>query len=82
MKKLSVIIIALAMLVAITGVVMADTGVPAVPEHQGIATTTVANVDGTVEESDATAMTLTNNPTVMHVAAIAVGVNTGLNAAD
>jgi len=78
MKKIYVLVIALAMLVAFTGVVMADTGVPAVPEHQGIATTTIANVDGTVMESDATAMTLTNNPTVVHSVTSAVGINTGL----
>jgi len=79
MKKFSFIIIAFAMLVAFTGVVIADTGVPAVPEHQGIATTTVANVDGMVMESDATAMTLTNNPTSVMVAATAVGVAAPVN---
>jgi len=62
MKKIGVIIIACAMLIALTGVVMADRVVPATPETQGIVTTTVINVDGLVMESASGVMTLTDNP--------------------
>jgi len=62
MKKIGVIIIACAMLIALTGFAMADRVVPAVPETQGIVTTTVANVDGLVMETDAGVWTLTDNP--------------------
>lgn len=60
MKTTGVIIIALAMLVALTGVVLADQPVPAVPEKQGITTSTTVVADGIVTESDALAWTLTN----------------------
>jgi len=78
LKTTGVIIIALAMLVAITGVVMADPGVAAVPEHQGISTTTIIDVDGLVMDSASMAMTITNNPTVSHTLASAVGFDTGI----
>lgn len=76
MKSFSVILIGLAMLVALTGIAMAEQVVPAVPSHQGVSTSTVANVDGLVMESDSLAMTLTNNPTVVHTLTTATGINT------
>lgn len=53
-------IIALAMLIAFTGMVMADPGVNATPEVQGITTSTSIDCVGIVTESDSLAMTTTN----------------------
>ena len=66
LKKIGVIIIACLMLIAFIGFASADRVVPAVPETQGIVTTTVANVDGLVMETDAGVWTLTDNPYKMH----------------
>lgn len=52
----------IAILVAFTGIVWADTGVPAVPEIQGISTSTSSDVIGTVTETDSGAWTLTKTP--------------------
>jgi hypothetical protein len=52
MKKFAFVAIALAMLVAFTGIAMADTGVNAVPETQGIVTSTAVQAVGTVTETD------------------------------
>ncbi len=52
MKKFGFIVIAVAMLFALTGVAMADPGVNAVPETQGIVTSTVVQAVGTVTETD------------------------------
>ena len=52
MKKLTIMVIALAMLVAFTGMAMADTGINQVPETQGIVTATNIEALGTVTESD------------------------------
>ncbi|MBP1929336.1 hypothetical protein J2741_001883 [Methanolinea mesophila] len=52
MKKLTIMVIALAMLVAFTGMAMADTGVNQVPETQGIVTATNIEALGTVTETD------------------------------
>jgi hypothetical protein len=52
MKKFAFMAIALAMLVAFTGMAMADTGVNAVPETQGIVTSTAVQAVGTVTETD------------------------------
>jgi len=60
MKTIGVIIIALAMLIALTGVVMADQVVPQTPEAQGITTSTSVIADGLVTESDSVAWTLSN----------------------
>ena len=58
----------LVFLVAFTCIVCADTGVPAVPEVQGITTGTSAVVVGTVTETDSGALTLTNyNPTIINL---------------
>jgi hypothetical protein len=60
MKTIGVIVIALAMLVALTGVVMADQGVPAVPESQTIGTTTAIIADGLVMDNAGLTWTLSN----------------------
>jgi hypothetical protein len=60
MKTTSVIVIALAMLIALTGVVMADQNVPAVPETQTITTSTAIIADGLVTDSAGLAWTLSN----------------------
>jgi len=52
MKKLTIMVIALAMLVAFTGMAMADTGINQVPETQGIVTSTNIEALGTVTETD------------------------------
>jgi hypothetical protein len=53
MKKLSIMVIALTMLVAFTGMAMADCGINAVPETQGIVTSTNIEALGSVTETDA-----------------------------
>jgi hypothetical protein len=53
MKKLTIMVIALAMLVAFTGMAMADTGINQTPETQGIVTATDVQCLGTVTETDA-----------------------------
>jgi hypothetical protein len=60
MKTTSVIVIALAMLVALSGAVMADRGVNATPESQTISTSTAIIADGLVMDSSASAWTLSN----------------------
>jgi hypothetical protein len=60
MKTTAVIVIALAMLIALTGVVMADQGVPAVPEVQTISTSTSVIADGLVMDSAGLTWTLSN----------------------
>jgi hypothetical protein len=60
MKTTGVIVIALAMLIALTGVVMADQVVPAVPETQTISTSTAIIADGLVTDSAGLAWTLSN----------------------
>ena len=57
-------IIALAMLLAFTGPAMADPGVNATPEVQGITTSTSIDCVGIVTESDSLAMTTTNSGAV------------------
>jgi hypothetical protein len=53
MKKFTFMVIALAMLVAFTGMAMADCGVNATPETQGIGTSTAVVAIGLVTETDA-----------------------------
>jgi hypothetical protein len=55
-------VIAVLLLIAFLGTVYADTGVPAVPEIQGLSTGTSSNVQGTVTEADSGAWTTTNDP--------------------
>jgi len=67
MKKTRIGVISLfvvILLIAFTGMVYADTGVPAVPEVQGLTTSTGMNAQGTVTETDAGAWTATNDPSV------------------
>ena len=52
MKKFAFMAIALAMLVAFTGMAMADPGINQVPETQGIVTSTAVQAVGTVTETD------------------------------
>ncbi|MBP1929337.1 hypothetical protein J2741_001884 [Methanolinea mesophila] len=52
MKKFGLMVIAVAMLFALTGVAMADPGINAVPETQGIVTSTAVQAVGTVTETD------------------------------
>jgi hypothetical protein len=52
MKKFAFMAIALAMLVAFTGMAMADTGINQTPETQGIVTATAVQCLGTVTETD------------------------------
>ncbi len=69
MKKTRIVVISLIaalILIALTCIAYADTGVPAVPEVQGLATGTSSNVVGTVTETDSGAWTLTNDPLVIY----------------
>ena len=59
-------VIAIAVVIAFACTAYADTGVPAVPEIQGLATGTSSNVIGTVTESDSGAWTLTNDPLILY----------------
>ncbi len=56
----------IAVLLLIACVAYADTGVPAVPEIQGLTTSTGMNVQGTVTETDSGVWTLTNDPVVLY----------------
>jgi len=58
--------LAIVILIVFTGIVYADTGVLAMPEIQGLATSTGMNVQGTVTESDSGVWTLTNDPVVLY----------------
>jgi hypothetical protein len=59
-RKGLILVIAVLLLIACTA--YADTGVKAVPEIQGLSTSTGMNVQGTVTETDAGTWTLTNDP--------------------
>jgi hypothetical protein len=52
MKKFGLMVIAVAMLFALTGVAMADPGINQTPETQGIVTSTAVQALGTVTETD------------------------------
>jgi hypothetical protein len=52
MKRSMFFLISLVLLIAVTGVVIADTGVDGVPETQGFVTSTASQVVGTVTETD------------------------------
>jgi hypothetical protein len=56
----------IALLLTFTCTTFADTGVRAVPEIQGLSTSTGMNVQGTVTEMDSGVMTLTNDPLVLN----------------
>ena len=52
------------MVIVLTGIVCADQAVPAVPETQGLVTTTIADVVGMTTETDAGTWSLTNGITI------------------
>jgi hypothetical protein len=54
------------MVIALTGFVCADQVVPAVPETQTLGTVTTADVVGLAMDTDAGAITLTNDPIVLY----------------
>ena len=56
-----VIVLAMAMLVALTGVAAAERNIPATPEIQGISTSTSIQAQGTVTETDSLAWTSASN---------------------
>ena len=60
MKHLKIIIVAM-VLIAMTGVVLADRNIPATPEIQGISTSTSIQAQGTVTETDSLAWTTAAN---------------------
>jgi hypothetical protein len=60
MKKLVFVVIGMAMLIVLTGTVLADPGVPQTPETQGFATLTSVQAVGTVTETDSLVWQLTN----------------------
>ena len=60
MKTIGFVVIAMAMLIALTGMAMADPGVNQTPETQGISTATVVQAVGTVTETDSMVWQLTN----------------------
>ncbi len=62
MKKISLLIVALALMVAFIGVATAEQPVRAVPSSTGIVDSTDAVVYGTLTQTDSLAMQLTNNP--------------------
>jgi len=59
-------LLAIALVITTACIAYADTGVKAVPELQGLATSTGMNVQGTVTENDAGAWTLTNDPLLLN----------------
>jgi len=61
MKTIGIVVIALALCLALTGVVAADRLIPATPEIQGISTSTSIVAQGTVTETDALAWTIGAN---------------------
>ena len=60
MKTIGFVVIAMAMLIALTGMAMADPGVNQTPETQGISTATTIQAVGTVTETDSMVWQLTN----------------------
>jgi hypothetical protein len=69
MKRSQIVVIsviAIVLLIVFVCTVYADTGVPAVPEVQGIKTETSSDVVGTVTETDSGAWTLTNDPLILY----------------
>jgi len=74
MKTIGIIVAAM-LLVALTGVVLADRNIPAVPEIQGIATSTSIQAQGTVTETESLAWTTAANlsPGMGNQVAIAPG---------
>jgi hypothetical protein len=63
----AILVIAVLLSIACISIVFADTGVPAVPEIQGLSTGTGMTVQGAVTETDSGAWTLTNDPSVFYI---------------
>jgi hypothetical protein len=78
MKKLGFFIVALAMLVVMTGFVAAERNDPATPEIQGISTATSVQAQGTVTEADSLAWTLAANMTPGMGNQMAIGIGAPL----
>jgi hypothetical protein len=78
MKKLGFFIIAMAMLVVMTGFVAAERNDPATPEIQGISTATSVQAQGTVTEADSLAWTLAANMTPGMGNQMAIGIGAPL----
>jgi hypothetical protein len=75
MKKIVMFSIAMVMLVALCGAAFADRNIPAVPEIQGISTSTSIQAQGTVTETDSLAWTTAANmtPGMGNQMAVAIG---------
>ncbi len=67
-NSIVILLIAIVLMVVCIGIAIADTGVPAVPEVQGLTTGTSSDVVGTVTETDSGAWTTTSDPTTMNIA--------------
>ena len=67
MKKSVITVILLAMLIGITGVATADSGVGATPESVGISTTTVVQVTGSIISRTSLAMTQSSDDAITGV---------------
>ncbi len=64
MKTIGFVVIAMAMLIALTGMAVADPGVNQTPETQGISTATTVQAVGTVTETDSMVWQLTSQATL------------------
>jgi hypothetical protein len=78
MKKIVMFSIAMVMLVALCGAAFADRNIPAVPEIQGISTSTSIQAQGTVTETDSLAWTTAANMTPGMGNQMAVGIGAPL----
>ena len=63
-RTITTLVLAICLLIALSSIVLADPGVNATPEVQGITTSTSIDCVGTVTESDSLAMTSTNTGAV------------------
>jgi hypothetical protein len=57
----TIVLLVMVILTGFTGIICADRNVPAMPEIQGLSTTTGMNVQGTITESDAGAWSINGN---------------------
>jgi hypothetical protein len=82
-NKIEVItLLLLGLVIGLTGLVCADSGVNATPEVQSLSTVTSADVTGLVTETDSGVWTLTNNPFTGYIVTFPEGVNAALLDAD
>jgi len=61
MKKIGLMIVIMVIFLALAGIVSAERNIPAVPEIQGISTSTSVQAQGTVTETDSLAWTTASN---------------------